>query len=120
MVVSESGVYKALFVGTKKDETVAYAFSIIGFDFIIIDDDEKIVDTLEEVLGKGEKYAIVVMSERFVEATRNFRDKLREKAMFIPAFLFIPDISKPEFKQLDELEELLQRALGITLKISEE
>jgi len=113
--------YYALFVGSMEDEALAYAFALIGFDFRIVGKDEEVPRVLEEILEKNaERYALIILPERFVNATRYLREKLREKAKMLPAFLFIPQTRQPKFNQLKELEELLQRALGISLKLVEE
>ena len=110
--------YYAIFIGSEQDRVLAYAFSIIGFDHVIASDDSEVLKILEKILEESkEKYALILLPERLVESTRNIREKLREEGRIIPAFLFLPGVKKPEFKQLDELEQLLQRALGISLKI---
>ncbi len=111
---------RAIFVGTTRDEILAYAFSIVGFDQLITNNDEDAIKALEKIVeSREEEYALIILPERFVESTKLLREKIKGRGGVIPAFLFLPDIKEPKFRQLDELEHLLQKALGVTLKIVE-
>jgi len=110
--------YRVLFVGSKTDSAIAYAFAMIGMDTIIVDRDELVLERLGDIIEEEGKYAVIIIPERFIEATRYLREKIREKMGFLPAFIFLPDVREPKFGQIAELEELLQRALGVTMKLS--
>lgn len=118
--MSEKNLY-SLFLATKEDESLAYAFALIGFESRIVEKDEDLPSILEEILEKDkEKYALIVLPEKFVESTRRIREKLREQGSILPAFLFVPELKKPVFHQLSELRELVRRALGMSLIVLEE
>ena len=107
--------YKAIFVGSKKDETLAHMFAIVGFDSLIVETDADVLDALGRIIERhGDDYALVVMHERFVRATRLVRENIREASETLPAFLFIPDVREPKYEQLEEIRELLKRALGVS------
>ncbi len=119
--LSEEKNLYSLFLGTKEDESLAFAFSIIGFESKIVDKDEDLPVLLGEILEKDkEKYALIVMPEKYVKLTQHIREKLREQGDILPAFLFIPELKNPVFYQLSEIKELVRRALGMSLKVLEE
>lgn len=112
--------YKALFISSSKYEVLSQIFRLVGFDVIVEADTKKILAELEDILEtRIDDYALIVMPEEFVEPTRMLRAKVREKGRSLPVFLFLPDISDPKYTQLEELDDMLRRALGIRLPSTE-
>ena len=108
--------YKALFAGSTRYRVLSQIFRLVGFDILMEENDQKLISKLSNLLEtKLDEYALIIMPEEYVEPTKKLRDKVREQGHSIPVFLFLPDIRNPKYLQLAELNEMLRRALGISL-----
>ena len=96
------------------DEVIVSVFSLIGADGFKILRDEDVPKIIEDILSKGE-YSIIVLPERYVDLTRDLREKLRSEEAISAIFAFIPE--KTLEKRSEELKSLIGQAMGTKLKI---
>lgn len=109
--------YKILFLATKVYEDLGKIFRLLGVDVKIAESSEGLLSILKNILESQQiEYAIILMPEEYIVMTRSIREKLNEEKRYMPAFLFLPDTKHPKFLQLDELDELLKRVQGISIK----
>jgi len=76
-------------------------------------------DDLLSVLRKivEEDYALVVLPEKYVEATRILREQLAREGRVTPLFAFLPTEPASRGARVEELRKLISLAIGAELKL---
>mgnify|MGYP000504069335 CR=1 FL=1 len=91
-------------------------FELIGAVGYKAEDEEELKKILAQLI-KEKKYAIIVLPERYVEATREIREKLAREGEYFPLFAFLPDHTGIKDRRIEELKRLISLAVGVELKL---
>ena len=91
------------------------SFEILGAEGFEAKEEEEARKKLAEIIEKKE-YGLIILPERFVEATKDLREKLLRTGVYYPLFAFMPDYTGIKDKRIKELQKLISLAVGIKLE----
>ena len=98
------------------DKYLASGFRLIGIETNEVTDDEAAAKKVEDIVLEG-KCEIVIISERVALKIKTLRDSLLVAKKPYPIFLIIPDFQGPLNERIKELHQLVDRAIGVKLKL---
>ncbi len=79
--------------------------------------EDDVAHALDKLAKEG--FAIIIINERLAAEAKN-REKIREinskKRSVIPIIIEVPDKKGPLEKEVDEIGELIKRAVGVAVK----
>lgn len=76
--------------------------------------DREVLSTLTKLIKEGD-YSVIVLPERYVELTREIREKLMREEKIEPIFAFVPE--RGLTKRIDEIREKINLAIGVKLEL---
>ena len=98
------------------DPTFITGFNLVGVEGFLAQTEDEVKQVLKEVLRKNQ-YALLILPERYVEATAEIRSRILKEREIIPMFSFIPDYTGISGKRVEELKKSVSLAVGAKLKL---
>ncbi len=99
------------------DHTFITAFEFIGAYGFLAADENTVIETLKKLLDEDDKFKIIIISERFSQATLDIRLKIIKSGSLSPLFAILPDIGEvTKGERLKEIESYINHAIGVELK----
>jgi vacuolar-type H+-ATPase subunit F/Vma7 len=98
------------------DSTFVAGFELIGIEGFKAKNIEDIKKILRE-LTENDEYAVILLPERFVEASKEARLRLVRERKIAPIFAFLPDYTGIKGKRIEELKKSISLAVGTELKL---
>ncbi|MCX8191415.1 MAG: V-type ATP synthase subunit F [Nitrososphaerales archaeon] len=98
------------------DPTFIAGFKMIGAEGLKATDANEVLKILSEVL-KTNKYAMIILPDRYVEITAEIRSRIIKEGKVTPIFSFIPDYTGIKGKRIEELKRSVSLAVGAKLKL---
>ncbi len=98
------------------DPTFIAGFELIGIKGFKATDLEGVKKILRE-LTESEEYGIVLVPERFVDASKEARSKIIRERKIAPLFAFLPDYTGIKGKRVEELKKTISLAVGTELNL---
>jgi vacuolar-type H+-ATPase subunit F/Vma7 len=98
------------------DKYLASGFRLIGIETNEVTDDDAAAKKVENIVSEG-KYEIVIISEKVALKIKTLRDGLLVAKKPYPIFLIIPDFQGPLHERIGELHQLVDKAIGVKLKL---
>jgi len=98
------------------DEMFIRMFELVGAMGYVAKTEEEVRKTLKQLVDSKE-IAIIILPERFVDASREIRRKLIEAGEYFPLFAFLPDHTGIKELRIEELKKLISLAVGTELKL---
>jgi len=90
-------------------------FQLIGAHGYEANDEETVIATLDRVLSK--KYKIIIIPEKYTEATRPIRDDVMRRGEITPLFALIPGLTMETGMRMEELQAVVSLAIGTKLEL---
>ena len=91
-------------------------FELAGAEGYEVGSNEEVLSKLEELLEKGD-YGIIIVPEKFVNATRKLREKMMREGKAYPIIMFIPDFIEPPGERIRDLKHSLVMAIGAEMRL---
>jgi len=98
------------------DPTFIAGFELIGIEGFMAETAKEAKEIVSELI-KRDEYGLIILPERFVEATEELRLMLMKEGRLTPLFAFLPDYTGVRGKRVEELKKLLSLAVGAELKL---
>lgn len=97
------------------EEAFIKAFELIGAKGFKATNEEQVNEIITKILESGE-YGMIILPERFLETTKDIRDRRYKRGEIKPIFAFLPDYTGITGKRIEELQKLISLAVGIQMK----
>ena len=97
------------------DPAFISVFELLGAEGFEVSEEGELPRVLREVVAGD--YALVVLPEKYVEATRDFREKLAREGRVTPLFAFLPTEPSSRGARVEELKRFISLAIGAELKL---
>ncbi len=97
------------------DPAFISVFELLGAEGFEVSEEVELSMVLREVLSRG--YALVVLPEKYVEATKILREQLAREGRVTPLFAFLPTEPASRGARVEELRKLISLAIGAELKL---
>jgi len=97
------------------DELFTRAFELVGVEGYEATNEKELRKKLTELIEKNE-HAVILIPERYLDATRDIRERLLRLGRTSPIFAFLPDHTGRTGKRVKELQDLISLAVGIKMK----
>ncbi len=91
-------------------------FRLAGVDILEASSDEDATKKLEQLISEG-KYKIFIITEKISRKAKSLREDLLKAKKPYPLFLIIPDFEGPLKERITELNEYVNQAMGVKLKL---
>ncbi len=98
------------------DEVFVRMFELVGAVGYIASDEGSVVSRLKDII-ENKEYGIIILPERFVHLTKQYREKMLREGEYYPLFIFLPDHTGVKGERIEELKKLISMAVGIELKL---
>jgi vacuolar-type H+-ATPase subunit F/Vma7 len=98
------------------DSTFIAGFELIGIKGFHATEAEEARKSLKEIIDSG-NYALIILPDRFVEASRDTRTKIAREGKITPLFAFLPDHTGIKGKRVEELKKAINLAVGTELNL---
>jgi vacuolar-type H+-ATPase subunit F/Vma7 len=98
------------------DKYLSSVFRLAGIEALEVEDEDTAVEKVEELVGEG-KCKILLVTERIAMQLGELREKLLRQKKFYPVFVIIPDFGGTLGERKKELTQLVNKSIGIKLKI---
>lgn len=98
------------------DSTFIAGFELIGIKGFKATNAEAVKKVLKELL-ESEKYAAIILPERFVDTSKDARSKIMREGKITPLFAFLPDHTGIKGKRAEELKKGISLAVGTELEL---
>jgi vacuolar-type H+-ATPase subunit F/Vma7 len=98
------------------DPTFTSGFELIGVKGFIADDEEQAKHVLRDIID-SENYAVIIIPERFLDASKETRSQIMKEGKIVPLFAFLPDYTGIKGKRVEELKKSISLAVGTELKL---
>jgi len=98
------------------DEVFVRMFELVGAIGYIATDEGSVISQLKRII-EDKNYGIIILPERYVHLTREYRDKMLREGEYYPLFIFLPDHTGIKGDRIEELKKLISMAVGIELKL---
>ena len=90
-------------------------FQLIGARGFEANDEETVVATLDRAMADNPK--IIIVPERYTEATRPIRDEVMRRGEITPLFALIPGLTMETGMRMEELQAVVSLAIGTKLEL---
>ncbi|NIQ07718.1 MAG: hypothetical protein GWO20_18985 [Candidatus Korarchaeota archaeon] len=104
---------KAAVVG---DSVFISGFEMVGFEGFEAKSTSEVLETVKKII-KMDKYGLILVPERYTNATKEIRDTLAKEGKVVPTFSFLPDYTGIKGERVEELKRLISLALGVKLEL---
>ena len=98
------------------DEKFVLFFELAGAEGFEAKSREEVLSKLEELIEK-EEYGVIIVPEKFVDATKELREKMMREGKAFPVIAFIPDFVKSPGDRIRDLKHSLIMAIGAEIKL---
>lgn len=98
------------------DEVFVQMFELVGAIGYIATDEKSVIFQLKKVT-ENKEYGVIILPERYVKLTREYREKMLREGEYYPLFIFLPDHTGLKGYRIEELKKLISMAVGIELKL---
>lgn len=98
------------------DPTFIAGFKAVGAEGAKAATPEEAHSIVSELV-KSDKYALIILPDRYVDATADVRAKIMKEGRYTPIFLFLPDYTGIKGRRIEELKKSISLAVGARLKI---
>jgi vacuolar-type H+-ATPase subunit F/Vma7 len=98
------------------DKYLSSVFRLAGIEALEVEDEDSAVEKAEEVVGEG-KCKILILTEKTAKRLSELREKLLVQKRFYPIFVIIPDFGGTLGERKKELTQLVNKSIGIKLKV---
>jgi vacuolar-type H+-ATPase subunit F/Vma7 len=100
------------------DKYLATCFRLAGVRTIITDSDDETIRRLTELVI-DEKIEVVIVAERVAMKMKSLREEQLRTGKLSPIFVIVPDFEGPLDERTKELRQLVNRAVGMKLKLGD-
>jgi len=90
-------------------------FQLIGARGYEANDEETVVATLDRAMTDNPK--LIIVPERYTEATRPIRDEVMRRGEITPLFALIPGLTMKTGMRMEELQAVVSLAIGTKLEL---
>ncbi|MBS7645965.1 MAG: V-type ATP synthase subunit F [Candidatus Bathyarchaeia archaeon] len=97
------------------DPTFTAGFRLVGVEGVVAVEEEEVLNAVKRLI-EDPKYKLLILPERFVEATRELRSRLMKEGKVTPIFAFIPDYTGVKGRRVEELKRSISLAVGAELR----
>ena len=97
------------------DDLFIKAFELVGVEGFKASNEKEIREHLTKLIELNE-HAIIIIPERYVESTKDIRERLIKLGRTTPIFAFLPDHTGETGLRVKELQDLISLAVGIKMK----
>jgi vacuolar-type H+-ATPase subunit F/Vma7 len=104
-------------VGVVGERYLVNLFRLIGVEAVEAGNEDLAVAKVEELADEG-KYRLLIVTEKVALRLKNLREKLLKEKKLYPVLVVIPDFDGPLGERKKELNQLVNRSLGVKLKMS--
>ncbi len=91
-------------------------FRLMGIETLEADTEDLAADKAEDLIEKG-NCKILFVTERLAARLKELRERLLSERRFYPIFVVIPDFEGPLGQRKKELEESINKSMGVKLKV---
>ncbi len=98
------------------DSLFIKAFELLGAEGFKAENEREIIQTLKNLIEQRE-HGMIIIPERYVEATNEIRERIIKSGAVVPIFAFLPDYTGKTGQRVEELKKLISLAVGIQLKL---
>lgn len=98
------------------DPVFISGFMLAGAEGFEAASGEEAIKLVKELTESGQ-YGLIVLPERFVKETKEFRSRLIREGRIAPIFAFIPDYTGVKGRRVEELKKSISLAVGAELKL---
>ena len=91
-------------------------FELIGAIGYEKEDGESVAAALKQLVDEGE-YKLVLIPERFAEATFLTREQVMKSGEITPVFALVPDFTMETGMRMEELQAVVSLAIGTKLEL---
>jgi len=91
-------------------------FELIGAVGYEKEDGESVAAALKQLVNEGE-YKLVLIPERFAEATFSIREQVMKSGEITPVFALVPDFTMETGMRMEELQAVVSLAIGTKLEL---
>ena len=100
------------------DKYLVSVFQLIGIEAVEAENEDLAVTKAEELADEG-KCKLLIVTEKVALRLKNLREKLLKEKKFYPVLVGIPDFDGPLGERKEELSRLINKSLGIKLKMGD-
>jgi vacuolar-type H+-ATPase subunit F/Vma7 len=100
------------------DKYLVDVFRLIGIEAVEAENEDLAVARVNELADEG-KCKLLIVTEKVAMRLRNLREELNKEKKFYPVLVIIPDFDGPLGERKKELNRLVNRSLGLKLKMSD-
>jgi len=91
-------------------------FQLIGAEGFGISTGEAVAETLSSLVDGG-RFQLIIIPERFAEATLTVRERVMTRGDITPVFALIPDFTMETGMRMEELQAVVSLAIGTRLEL---
>jgi vacuolar-type H+-ATPase subunit F/Vma7 len=100
------------------EKYLAVGFRLAGVRTIPTDSDDETIERLTELI-KDQKIGMIIITERMAMKLQTFRERLYKTEKSPPIFIIVPDFQGSLNERARELHQLVNRAVGMELKLGD-
>jgi vacuolar-type H+-ATPase subunit F/Vma7 len=91
-------------------------FQLIGAEGFDVSTGEAVAETLSGLVEEG-RFQLIIIPERFAEATLPVRERVMVRGDITPVFALIPDFTMETGMRMEELQAVVSLAIGTRLEL---
>ncbi len=91
-------------------------FQLIGAEGFDVSTGEAVAETLSGLVEEG-RFQLIIIPERFAEATLPVRERVMVRGDITPVFALIPDFTMETGMKMEELQAVVSLAIGTRLEL---
>ncbi len=98
------------------DRYLSTVFRLAGIEALEVDNEGSASEKVQELVKEG-RYKVLILTERTAMRVKELRGKLLLQKKFYPIFVIVPDFDGTMGERKKELAQLVNRSIGIKLKV---
>jgi vacuolar-type H+-ATPase subunit F/Vma7 len=91
-------------------------FALIGAVGFEAGDGERANELLKKLIDEG-GFKLIILPERFADATQETRERVMREGEITPVFALIPDLTLETGMRMEELQRVISLAVGTRLEL---
>jgi len=100
------------------DRHITNVFRLAGAEAILAENENSAVEQVIKLTEKGD-YKVIIVTEEVSSKLKEIRGKLLKEKRLYPIFVVVPDLQGPLGLRSAELQELVNKSVGVKLKTGE-
>ncbi|HUW48584.1 MAG TPA: V-type ATP synthase subunit F [Patescibacteria group bacterium] len=98
------------------DKYLSSVFRLAGVEALEVEDEDSAVEKAEELVDEG-NCKILLVTEKIAMQLGELREKLLRQKKFYPVFVIVPDFGGTLGERKKELTQLVNKSIGVKLKV---